>query len=422
MLPAVKWPWTKTGLPVTNSVPVSVREWGFAAMFAPGGVADYSGAKIDQDQAMGLSAVFRAVSLVAGTLGSLPLETLRRLDNGTDERVTSIFDDPDGPDGQTQFEWTETFFAHLMIHGKAGALKIRNAAGGLVRLPLVHPGLFTVEAHDESKHGERPPVGGYWFRVQIGDGKYVKLDGESFWWVPAMSLDGRTGLGLLQVARGSLATTQAGDRRSHSIMANGAQMSGIASPEDDLEEGESLDEVRRELNAATAGVDNAGKIALVTRRLNFTPWAMTAVDAQLLGSRQFQIEEVARWSGVPPHLLMQTEKQTSWGTGVEEQNRALGRTVLNPWSNRLEGRGSRLLANPRRLQIDFSGLERPSPDKEIELLLKQTGGKPILTQNEARKRLGLPPVAGGNVLNAPAPAQVPAGGDPDPEGDPDADA
>jgi HK97 family phage portal protein len=408
---------------VTNSVPVSVREFGFAAMFAPGGTVDYSGAGIDEGAALGLSSVFRAVSLVSGTLGSLPLRALRRKDDGSDETVPSIFDDPDGPDGQTQFEWTETLFAHLMIHGKAGALKIRNAAGGLVRLPLVHPGLFTVEAHDEKTHGTRPPVGGYWFRVQLGGGKSVLLDGEQFWWVPAMSMTGATGMGLLQVARGSLATTRAGDQRTHSIMANGATIAGMATPEDDLEEGEDLDEVKRELNAATSGVDNTGKIALMTRKLNFTPWAMTAVDAQLLGSRQFQIEEVARWSGVPPHLLMQTEKQTSWGTGVEEQNRALGRTVLNPWAQRLEGRGSRLLANPRRLEIDFSGLERPSPDKEVELLLKQTGGKPIMTQNEARERLGLPKVTGGDVLNAPAPAQVPAGGgDPDPEADPDADS
>ncbi|MDM4723405.1 phage portal protein [Micromonospora sp. WMMA1363] len=56
-------------------------------------------------------------------------------------------------------------------------------------------------------------------------------------------------------------------------------------------------------------------IAVVNRRLKFSPWTMSATDAQFLQSRQFSVEEVARWFGVPPHLLMQTERQTSWGRG-----------------------------------------------------------------------------------------------------------
>jgi HK97 family phage portal protein len=125
---------------------------------------------------------------------------------------------------------------------------------------------------------------------------------------------------------------------------------------------------------------------------------MSSVDAQFLESRQFSIEEISRWFGVPPHMLMQTDKQTSWGTGVEEQHRALGRTVLSPWAQRFEQRCSRLLPQPRFVEFDFAGLERPSPKDEIELLMKQTGGKPILTVNEARAIRNLPPVDGGDVL------------------------
>jgi HK97 family phage portal protein len=382
-----------------------VRDYGFAAMFLPGGTIDLAGAAVTEDSVLGLSAIFRAVSLVSGTLASLPLRTLREKD-GENERIASVFDDPDGPDGQTQFEWTETLFAHLMIHGKAGALKVRNEAGSLVRLPLVHPVSFTVEEPE----GDEKPVGGFWFRIQLNGGKSVKLDADDFWYLPALSMNGMFGMGLLQVARFSLSTTISGDRAAGKMFTSGALISGLATPEDDLDITDDVPEIRRQLGNATSGTENAGAIAVINRRLKFTPWTMSAVDAQFLQSRQFQIEEIARWTGVPPHLLMQTEKQTSWGTGVEEQNRALGRTVLNPWASRLEGRGSRLLAKPRWLEIDFSGLERPSPDKEIELLLKQTG-KPFLTVNEARKIRNLPPLPGGDVLQTVAPATDP--GDPD---------
>lgn len=391
-----------------------------AQWLSPFGGAEPNGRMVNASSILSTSSVYRAVSLVSSTLASLPLHSLRDKGQGETEKVSSIFDDPDGPDWQTQFEWEETLFIHLMIFGRAGALKVRNAAGGLVRLPLVHPGSFVLEDPTQEEldgNPDRMPRGGVWFRVQLDNGRSVKLDADDFWYVPAMSMDGQRGMGLLDFAAHSLGAVQAGDRAASRMMSNGAMISGLATPEDDFDP-EELPEAKRQLNASIGGPENAGMIALVNRRLKFQPWTMTASDAQFIQQRQFSIEEVSRWSGVPPHLLMQTEKQTSWGTGVEEQNRALGRTVLAPWANRLEGRGSRLLANPRSLRIDFSGLERPSPDKEIELLLKQTGGKPILTQNEARQRLNLPPVEGGDVLNAPAPAPVTPAED-DPPGGPD---
>lgn len=393
----MRWPWSSpVEAPTALTIPVTDQL--LATFFTPGGYLDLAGVTVSESSVTGLSAVFRAVSLISGTLASLPLRTLRESAAGQPERVSSIFDDPDGPDGQTQFEWTETLFAHLVIHGKAGALKVHNDAGGLVRLPLVHPSTFTVE----DPTGDEKPKGGFWFRVQLDNGKSVRLDAEDFWFVPALSLDGKVGMGLLQAARFSMGVSQSADRAAGKMFTNGALISGLATPDDDNDITDDVPEIRRQLTSATSGPEHAGAIALVNRRLKFTPWTMSAVDAQFLQSRQFQIEEISRWTGVPPHLLMQTEKQTSWGTGVEEQNRALGRTVLAPWASRLEGRGSRLLAKPRRIEIDFSGLERPSPDKEIELLLKQTG-KPFLTVNEARKIRNLAPIPGGDSLDS-APA------------------
>jgi HK97 family phage portal protein len=383
---------------------VRTTDEAFAQFLGIGGLVDLRGAQVTEASATGLSAIFRAVSLISGTLASLPLRTLRERDGGGTEQVASVFDAPDGPDGQTQFEWTETLFAHLVIHGRAGALKMRTEAGGLARLPLVHPASWTIEdpTDDES------PVGGRWFRVQLDQGRSVRLDATDFWYVPALSFDGVRGQGLLQVARGSVSASIAGDRAAAKMFSSGALISGLASPEDDLETDETK-EIKRQLDAGLHGYDNAGKIVLVNRRLKFTPWTMSAVDAQFLQSRQFQIEEIARWTGVPPHLLMQTEKQTSWGTGVEEQQRAMGRTVLAPWACRLEGRGSRLLANPRRLEIDFSGLERPSPDREIEIDLSQVAAG-VMTVEEYRAKRGWKP------LPAPTPPAPPA----DPEGGPDA--
>jgi HK97 family phage portal protein len=170
-------------------------------------------------------------------------------------------------------------------------------------------------------------------------------------------------------------------------------ISGLATPQDEgLDISDDIPKIRQELNRNVLGYENAGTIALVNRRLQFTPWTMTAQQAQFLESRQFQIEEIARWSGVPPHLLMQTDKQTSWGTGVDEQNRGLSKFVLGHWAQRVEQRASRVLARPRWCAFDFAGLERPNYQVESATDLAEVAAG-VMTIDEYRAKRGRPPLA-----------------------------
>jgi len=398
----MRWPWARRA--DVENVTRSIADPTLVQWFNPSAPLDIAGVQVGETSALSNSALFRGVSLIAGTLAGLPFNTWTG-EGPSRRRVPSVFDNPDGPDGQTLFEWKESAFVHLVLHGKCGAMKVRNQAGGLVRLPLVHPLTFAAEAptYEEYQSGTLP-AGGVWFRVQLNDGKQVKLDAEDFWYVPAMSTDGILGRGILNTARGSVATTLAGDKAAAKTFSTGALISGLATPDDEVDITDDLPEIRRQLHNAVSGADNAGAIALVNRRLKFSPWTMTAQQAQFIESRQFQIEEVARWTGVPPHLLMQVEKQTSWGTGVDEQNRGLSKFVLGQWSMRFQERASRLLAAPRSVEFDFAGLERPNFAVEIDLLIKQVQAG-LLTLNEARAIRNLPPLPEPETpQSAPAPA------------------
>jgi HK97 family phage portal protein len=355
---------------------------------------------------LGSSAFYRAVMLISGTLASLPLRSYTSSEDGQPKIVNSIFDNPDGPDGQTPYEWKQTAFIHLLLHGGAFAYKVKTEAGALVRLPLIHPLSCRIEEPtlEEWRNPSTLPPGNKWFVLTLNDGSQKKLTSNEIFHVPAPSTDGIRGLGLISLARQSISTTLSADKAANKMFTKGAMISGLATPDPAASDAQpditdDLPQLRREINREMLGVENAGGIAIVNRFLKLQPWTMTNADAQFLQQRQFSIEEVSRWTGVPPHLLMQTEKQTSWGTGVDEQNRGLGKFVLAPWATGFEQRGSRLLANPRWIEFDFISLTRPSPDKEIELLLKQTG-KPFLTVNEARKIRNLPPVPGGDVLDS----------------------
>lgn len=370
----------------------------------PGGVP-----VVTERAALSLSAVYRAVSLGAGTIASLPLRTLRTRPDGTRERTRSWVDDP-GFGQWTPFEWRELATVHLWLHGNAYGQHVYNGAGALVGLNWVHPLAVEVERDADA-------VGGRKYTVRLDDGTSQEFDALTMTHISGLSLDGLKGVSPITLARLSLGGAIAGDKAHNRMMTNGAMISGLVTPDadEDLTEAEAK-VVKQTVSDAMTGVENAGQVAVINRKLRFQPWQLSAVDAQFMASRAFSIEEVSRWWGLPPHLLGQIDKQTSWGTGVAEQNRGLARYTLQPWTARIEQRVSRLLSRSQVAEFDFAQFLAPSPEDEIGLLLDQLNGG-MLTANEVRRIRNLPPIPGeeNDRLRLPAGAGAPS---PPAEGEP----
>lgn len=364
---------------------ISIGDPAFADYFGLG-VPNYTGAPVGEQSALSVSPVWRAVSLIVQTVASLPAGAVQHNPDGTRAKVPSWIDNPGGVVGLTPFEFWETTLLHLLLHGNSFGLQVRNAAGGMMGIQPLHPTAVSVRRENLMKI----------YRVTMEDGKVEEFTDNEVIHTPAMSTDGIRGLGPIQIARNSLGVTIAADRATGRMFSQGAFLQGIITPEEDVSETEAK-EIKAQLDAKMAGWDNAGGFAMVNRKLKFQPWMMTNHDAQFLESRQFQVEEVARWFGVPPYELMQTEKQTSWGTGIEVQQRGLSRQVIGPWVRRIEMRMSTLLPDNRQLEFEFAALERPTPEQEIRLLIEQVNAG-LLTPNEARAIRNLPGLPGGDAL------------------------
>ena len=392
------WSWSKPKASWSIGDPAMAEYFGV-------GQPNFSGVPVGEGTALGLSAFYRAGALIAGTIAGLPLRTLRDVE-GTRTRVNSVMDNPGGDDGQTPFGWKETVLWHQFLHGDAFLAHVYNGAGSLVALTPIHPLAVTV-TWAKTREGEEPVPGGKIFTATLDTGERREFDARTMTQIMGPSLDGLRGMSVIRIARNSLGTAIAGDRAAAKMFSSGALQAGMVTPEEDVTEAEAK-VIKDSLNAKTAGWENANEIAVINRKLKFTPWTMSMEDAQFLQSRQFQIEEIARWTGVPPHLLMQTEKQTSWGTGVAEQNRGLGRFTLSSWTSRMEQTLSRVLTPPDKFcEFDYAGLERPTPEQEIDLLIKQVQAG-LMTPNEARRIRNMDPIPGGDVLQAAAGAPVPA--------------
>jgi HK97 family phage portal protein len=344
-----------------------------------------SGINVTETSALGFTAVYRAVEVIAGTIAGLPLHTYRTDIKGHRDRVPSFLDDPGRYIGLTPFEWRHLVLVHLLLHGNAYLRHILNGAGAVVGLDPIHPLAVTVE---------RAPNGAKRFKVAQQAGPALVLTEADLTHVMGLSTDGLRGVSPIATARNAIGTGVAGDRAAGKMFRNGLLLSGsLTSEADDTDEAEGLEIVEKVRDRA--GHENAGDVVYINRSLKFTPWSMTSRDAQFVESRAFQIEEVSRLFGVPKVLLSQDGAST-WGSGIAELLRAMSKFTLQRWSTPLDQALSRLLPAAEHVETEYAALLQGTPAEEIDLLLRQVEAG-FLTRDEARAIRNLPPLPASEV-------------------------
>lgn len=356
----------------------SIGDPALAEYLGMGGTS-YAGVAVTETSALGLTAVYRAVSIISGTIAGLPLKSYRDGSDGRQE-VGSFLDNPGGTQF-TPFEWTELVLVHLLLHGNAYLLHVYNGAGGIVELYPIHPGLVHVEADQQF---------GKIFKVMGSDGETREYTPEDLTHIPALGTDGLVGLSPICVARNALGTGIAGDQAAARMFGNGMMLGGMITSEEELSK-EDAESILVGLKSKLSSSKNAGDWPFINKNLKFTPWTVPAKDAQFLESREHQITEVARIFGVPAVLLAEDGAST-WGSGIAELIRGMQKFTLRPWTSRIEQHLSRLLPAPRFVEFEYKSLLQGTPAEEVELLARQveTG---LLTLNEARAIMNLPAIS-----------------------------
>lgn len=356
---------------------------------------DEAGQRVTETTALGLTAVYRCVSIIASTVAGLPLKSFRDKD-GVRESVSSVWDDP-GAGMFTRYEFVHLCMVHLALHGNAFLLHVYNGAGALAGFFPVHPLAVTVR-HDRDN-------GGRLFSVSL-DGETVVYDESEMTQVMLFSTDGLTGASPIRLARNAIGTGIAGDKAAAAMFQSGLMVGGLVTSDETLTE-EDAKLVKAGLEAKMTGTHNAGGLAFVNRSLQISPWTMNAEDAQFIESRQHQITEIARMFGVPKVLLAEDGAST-WGSGIAELDRGFAKYTLRGYTTPFEQRASSVTRGSSFVEFDYKGLVQASPEVEIPLLLAQVAAG-TLTVDEMRAIINLPPLPAGDVTPPPeASPQPPA--------------
>jgi HK97 family phage portal protein len=358
------------------------------------------------DGALQIATVWACIRLIAETISTLPMLVYRTQADGgrvlaKDHPLYELLHDSPHYDF-TAVEFWEGVAASLCVHGNAYAEKLRMGSRivALDPLPADQVEVFRTEA------------GARRYRVREPGKRIREIAEEDMFHVRGFGNGGDVGLSPVSYARNTLYGTRMATRAAAQLYEKGMRHQGV------LEMDQTLDKDQRQ--QARENILNPiieGGSGILEHGIKFKQLTMSAQDAQMLETMSFNIEEICRWFRVPPFMVGHTQKSTSWGTGLEQQNLGFLTYSLRPYLSRIEQTIRRSLMTPlerKSLVAEFKveGLLRADTMTRMQAYSMAVRDG-IYKRNEVRGWENLPPVEGGDVLTVQS-QNVPLGQQPEP--------
>jgi HK97 family phage portal protein len=302
-----------------------------------------SGVDVNEITALGLPAVWRAMNVTCNVPAALPFHAYRQTTEGrvrATGHAANLLDDPH-PD-MTPFELWQTAFFHKRAWGNAYLRKLRNPLGQIAELWPIDPRRVKVGRESEAGRKVYAIDGG---REVLGDAEILHL--------PGLGYDGICGVSPIRAARESIGMGLAAQEYGARLWSSGALATGILQTEQRLTQ-KQADALAKRWKEKQGGLSSAGNTIVLDKGASFERLSIPPGDAQFLESRRFQVVEVCRWFGLPPFLMFETEKSTSWGTGLEQQALGWVKFDLGPELQAFEQRVTKHVLKPTPVYAKFA--------------------------------------------------------------------
>lgn len=351
-----------------------------------------SGKAVNAETALKLSAVWACVRLLSESVGAMPINVWRIDRDGkrmldTNHWLHSLLNNLPNR-YQTRNEFFETITANLFLSGNAFVRKdIKPGNGQVTQLIPLSASQTEVEL---TANGDRI------YKYSRGGNLQTLSQGE-VWHMPLMPTNGVVGLSPLQYGARTMGIAMAAEDRVAKLASNGFKPTGVLMIDQLLKPGQ-RDAIREEFSDLMEG--EGDPLRVLEAGMTFQSISMPPKDVQLLETRKFSIEDIARIYGVPSILINDTAASSTWGSGISEIKEGFYTLTLQPLLERIEASIKRwVLPTGERdrfeIEFDFTKFLRGNEAARVSTATSAISGN-LLTIDEARERFdGLAPLPEG---------------------------
>jgi HK97 family phage portal protein len=305
-----------------------------------------AGINVGPESALELGAYFACLRIVSQHVAMLPLWVYRRKERGKDKLidhpVSQLLHNAPNP-WMSAFSLRETLTHYAMGWGNGYALIERDGSGAVQGRPValwpVHPSRLRAETEGQE----------FWYQYFPLSGETRLLDPMDVLHIHGIGGDGLTGYSVAHNARRALGIGLATEEYGGAFFGNGVWGSGALKSPGPLKD-KAKEFLKESLKELRAGPSNAFHPLLLEEGLEWQQLQIPPEDAQFLQTRNFTVQEIARWFGVPPHKIGHLEHATF--SNIEHQAIEYVQDALMPWLVRWEQECKRKLLRQRNLFVE----------------------------------------------------------------------
>lgn len=361
------------------------------------GLNTTTGQLVNARTAENLSTVLACVSAISSAVASLPVWIYRLSDQGRDVdkgHPLARLVRQGANAHQSWPDFIEWLLASTLLRGNGLAEIVPDASGSVVELRPIPWEWVSVQLLPSGRlaYDVVELVG-----VYGGQGRPRRLLEGEVLHLRDRSDEGLVGRSRLQRAASVISAGLSVQDFAGAMYANGVNPSGAIKADGPMDR-EARQHLKEHIKELYSGPANAAKFLLLPQGLEWQQISISPEDAELLASRRFTTEELARIYQVPPPIIGDLSHGTF--TNSETAGRWFAQFTLGHWVKKLEAEFTRSIftAEYRRtheVEFDLSGFLRGDHEarwKAHEIAVRNK----ILTPNECREVEGWNPREGGD--------------------------
>lgn len=376
------------------------------------------------EQALCYAPVFHCVAKITGAFGVMPLNVMRY---GTDRRAKTVQEKHRAykllrwrPNAyQTPNAFKRTMMVHALMVGNGRAFIRRDVSGNPVELiPLLPDRTISALVDGEKLHAtiiDRDSRLSIWTDMENNHEKTLVFDDSDVLHIPGFSIDGVSGVSLLEMARRSwgigLGAEKTLSKQQKKGYGGGLMLEAPAGTQMLRDEGQAR-EFLKNFREQHEGAENQGKIGLLREGIKANVIQMNNTDAQFLETRKFQREDVALQFCLEG--ILGDSSNASYNS-LEQRNLAYRVNCLAQWTVVWEEECElKLLSENDRnngyyFKFNDGALLRTEKSATMSYGVQGVAST-ILSPNEARELLDLNPYEGGDTYENPNTSSSRVGG------------